>query len=30
MAPTITTAYPDDSKEYTWDEATTNWVEMVK
>jgi hypothetical protein len=21
-------AYPDDSKEYTWDEATTNWVEI--
>ena len=21
---------PDDGKEYTWDEATTNWVEMVK
>ena len=22
------TSYPDDGKEYTWDEATTNWVEV--
>ena len=21
-------AYPDDGKEYTWDEATTNWIEI--
>jgi hypothetical protein len=21
-------AYPDDGKQYTWDEATTNWVEV--
>ena len=21
-------AYPDDGKRYTWDEATTNWVEV--
>ena len=21
--------YPDDGKEYTWDEATTNWAEVV-
>ena len=21
-------AYPDDGKSYTWDEATTNWVEV--
>ena len=20
-------AYPDDGKQYTWDEATTNWIE---
>jgi hypothetical protein len=22
-------AYPDDDKRYTWDEATTNWVEVT-
>ena len=22
-------AYPDDGKQYTWDEATTNWVEVT-
>ncbi len=22
-------AYPDDDKMYTWDEATTNWIEVV-
>jgi hypothetical protein len=21
-------AYPDDGKRYTWDEATTNWIEI--
>jgi len=21
-------AYPDDGKDYTWNEATTNWVEI--
>jgi len=26
---TAPVAYPDDGKEYTWDEATTNWVEVV-
>jgi hypothetical protein len=23
-------AYPDDGKVYSWDEATTNWVEVVE
>ena len=23
-------AYPDDGKRYTWDEATTNWVEVTE
>ena len=22
-------AYPDDGKEYNWDESSTNWVEVV-
>jgi hypothetical protein len=23
-------AYPDDGKTYSWDEATTNWIEVTK
>jgi hypothetical protein len=23
-------AYPDDGKNYSWDEATTNWIEVTK
>ena len=23
-------AYPDDGKSYSWDEATTNWIEVTK
>jgi len=26
---TAPVAYPDDDKEYTWNEATTNWVEVT-
>jgi len=24
------TPYPDDGKRYSWDEATTSWVEIVE